>query len=334
MVDKISEIKFINDNNDILISKIEITNNKFNTIINEISIDLKDFIVQFTESLNDNIKSIESKFNKQNEELEKLKKELENKSFDDKNYMNVSITMNLAKQIKERDLKIKELEQRIKFIENKKITEVISDVIIPKEVIPVEIIPEEVIHEEVIHEEVIPEEVIPEVTKSKSKKISLKNKKEDNIESLDKPPKKNTKKPIKNEIEESKSVDSSKSVEESKSVDESKSADESKSVDVEEEIVLVDDKKKSKKKSDSNKKKKTEIVDSKVDSKEDEKKEIIDVKYPEIIADINDIDIFELNNVDYFMDKKNNVYQITEDQDIGIFLGVYDKTNNQIIYMK
>ena len=34
------------------------------------------------------------------------------------------------------------------------------------------------------------------------------------------------------------------------------------------------------------------------------------------------------------MDKKNNVYQITEDQDIGIFLGVYDKTNNQIIYMK
>ena len=95
---------------------------------------------------------------------------------------------------------------------------------------------------------------------------------------------------------------------------------------IEEEIV--DDKKKSKKKSDSNKikKKKTEVID--------EKKELIDVKYPDIIADINDIDIFELNNVDYFMDKKNNIYQITEDQDIGIFLGVYDKTNNQIIYMK
>ena len=95
MADKISEIKFINDNNDILISKIEITNNKFNTIINEITIDLKDFIFQFTESLNDNIKSIENKFNKQNDELEKLKKELENKNFDDKNYMNVSITMNV-----------------------------------------------------------------------------------------------------------------------------------------------------------------------------------------------------------------------------------------------
>ena len=61
---------------------------------------------------------------------------------------------------------------------------------------------------------------------------------------------------------------------------------------------------------------------------------MIEVKYPDIIADINDIEIFELNNVDYFMDKKNNIYQITEDQDIGIFLGVYDKTNNQIIYMK
>ena len=30
-----------------------------------------------------------------------------NKTFDDNNYMNVSITMNLSKQIKERDLKIK-----------------------------------------------------------------------------------------------------------------------------------------------------------------------------------------------------------------------------------
>ena len=182
MTGKISEIKFINDNNDILISKIDLTNNKLNTIINDISIDLKEFIFQFTESLNDNIKSIENKFNKQNDELEKLKKELENKNFDDKNYMNVSITMNLAKQIKERDLKIKELEQRIRFIENKKSIEVIPEV-------------------------VIPEVVIPEATKSKSKKISLKNKKEENIESLDKSSKKNIKKLTKNEIEESKSIE-------------------------------------------------------------------------------------------------------------------------------
>ena len=34
------------------------------------------------------------------------------------------------------------------------------------------------------------------------------------------------------------------------------------------------------------------------------------------------------------MDKFNNVYQITEDDEIGIFLGVHDKINNNIIYME
>ena len=62
--------------------------------------------------------------------------------------------------------------------------------------------------------------------------------------------------------------------------------------------------------------------------------DIIEVKYPEIIADINDIDILEINNKNYFIDKKNNIYQITDEQDIGIFLGIYDKTDNKIIYMK
>ena len=34
------------------------------------------------------------------------------------------------------------------------------------------------------------------------------------------------------------------------------------------------------------------------------------------------------------MDKKNNIYQITEDLDLGIFLGIYNKDENKIIYMK
>ena len=36
----------------------------------------------------------------------------------------------------------------------------------------------------------------------------------------------------------------------------------------------------------------------------------------------------------HYMDKFNNVYQITEDDEIGIFLGVHDKINNNIIYME
>ena len=190
MTDKISEIKFISDNHDMLIAKIDLTNHKLSSIINEITIDLKDCVVQFTETINNKLKVIENKFNKQTEELAILKKDLENKSFDDKNYMNVSITMNLSKQIKERDLKIKELEQRIKFIENKKQLEIIP------EVTP------EIITKEVICEEVTPFEIIPEVIKSKSKKISVKSKQiEKNLDtdSSDDKPKKKAKKTIKNE---------------------------------------------------------------------------------------------------------------------------------------
>jgi GTP pyrophosphokinase len=100
------------------------------------------------------------------------------------------------------------------------------------------------------------------------------------------------------------------------------------------EFIKPIEEKKSKKK-DSNKVKKEKIVKhDNIEISNDNKEDIIEVKYPEIIADINDIDILEINNKNYFIDKKNNIYQITDDQDIGIFLGIYDKTDNKIIYMK
>ena len=54
---------------------------------------------------------------------------------------------------------------------------------------------------------------------------------------------------------------------------------------------------------------------------------------PNELPNINDIDILELDQ-EYFIDKKKNVYQITEDQEVGIFLGVYDEQNNKIIQYK
>ena len=57
-------------------------------------------------------------------------------------------------------------------------------------------------------------------------------------------------------------------------------------------------------------------------------------RYPDIVpTSIDDVEILELEK-DYYMDKFNNVYQITEDDEIGIFLGVHDKINNNIIYME
>jgi hypothetical protein len=338
----VSEIKFINDNHNMLISKIDLTNNKLNTIINEISNDLKDCIFQFTDTINNKLKLIESKFNKQTEELTILKKELENKSFDDKNYMNVSITMNLSKQIKERDLKIKELEQRIKFIENKKQTEVVPEVtldVIPEVVSNV--IPEVVLN---VIPEVIPDvipDVAPEVIKSKTKKTSVKIKQSESIVDIEPSSDKITKKTKKSKNEEVKAIveEINTIVEEIKPIVEEVKTIEEVNPIVEEINPIVEikpiEEKKSKKK-DSNKVKKEKIVkqDNIEISSSDNKEDVIEVKYPDIIADINDIDILEVNNKNYFIDKKNNIYQITDDQDIGIFLGVYDKIDNKIIYMK
>jgi hypothetical protein len=351
MTDKISEIKFISDNHDMLISKIDLTNNKLNTIINEISNDLKDCILQFTNTINNKLKVIESKFNKQTEELTILKKELENKSFDDKNYMNVSITMNLSKQIKERDLKIKELEQRIKFIENKKQTEIIPEIV--PEVVPEvvsEVVPEVV-------SEMIPEvvqEVIPEVIKSKTKKTSVKIKQTETILDSEPSPDKITKKIKKSKNEEVKAIveevkpiveevkpiieEIKPIIEEIKPIEEINTmVEEVKTIEeinpIVEEIKPIEEKKSKKK--NSNKVKKEKIVkQDNIEISLDNKEDVIEVKYPETIADISDIDILEVNNKNYFIDKQNNIYQITDDQDIGIFLGVYDKTDNKIIYMK
>ena len=141
---------------------IENYNNKLLNIVNEFTVDIKDCITQFTEM-------ITLKLNKQTEELNKTKKELESKTFDESNYNNVSITMNLSKQVKERDNKIRELEQRIKFIENKSNIIITNTITNSSNTVPVEI--KEVVNEVVKEEEVIVENKIIEVESKPIKNI-------------------------------------------------------------------------------------------------------------------------------------------------------------------
>jgi len=60
---------------------------------------------------------IDERFTKNSDELESLRAELLSKKFDESNYNNVSMIRTLDKTIKERDLKIKELESRIRYLE-------------------------------------------------------------------------------------------------------------------------------------------------------------------------------------------------------------------------
>ena len=113
-----SEIKFISENRDLLIEKIDFMQNKFTSLVSEITDELRDSVSMFTERINNKLKHIEGKFSVQQEELENLKKELKSKQFDESNFNNVSMIKNQSKQIAEKELRIKELESRNKYLED------------------------------------------------------------------------------------------------------------------------------------------------------------------------------------------------------------------------
>jgi hypothetical protein len=72
-----------------------------------------------------------------------------------------------------------------------------------------------------------------------------------------------------------------------------------------------------------------------VKKEEEEKKVVtIEVKYPDTIPHLDTVNILELNNIDYYLDETtNNVFQITPSEEIGAFIGVYDKDSKKIIKM-
>ena len=56
------------------------------------------------------------------------------------------------------------------------------------------------------------------------------------------------------------------------------------------------------------------------------------VVFPDCPPNDEDLEILELDGADYYKDTtNNNVYQIINGDDCGIFLGVYDENNNTII---
>ena len=355
---------------DMLITKIDESKDKLNSLVSEINSDLKACVLQFTETINNKIKTLETNFSKQTDELEKLKKDLSDKKFDENNYMNVSITMNLAKQIKERDLRIKELEQRIKYndeskssinneskVETTQENQVTEPIIVPeKKSTKISIKSKTAINDkstsEPISEPIVELIVEPIVEEKPKKKITIK---------------KQTKAEIAKEEARLAEAETSRLAEEASRIAKESSilaeeavrlaeeeaqreeavrlAEEEKAVRLAEEEAqrkeepkVVAKKKATEKATEKVTEKASEKSKTKEKSKEKSKEKTNDipekVEYPSDIPNIEDVEVLEYKNNDYYMDKLNNVFQMTNEQYIGIFIGVYNKTTKDLMYIQ
>lgn len=111
------EIKLITDYREFLLGKIETLKNSVNQVATSFGDDISSSVDEFSKIIYTKLKIIDERFAKQADELESLRAELLSKKFDESNFNNVSMIRTLDKTIKERDLKIKELESRIRFLE-------------------------------------------------------------------------------------------------------------------------------------------------------------------------------------------------------------------------
>ena len=377
---------------DMLITKIDESKDKLNSLVSEINSDLKACVLQFTETINNKIKTLETNFSKQTDELEKLKKDLSDKKFDENNYMNVSITMNLAKQIKERDLRIKELEQRIKYndeskssinneskVETTQENQVTEPIIVPeKKSTKISIKSKTAINDkstsEPISEPIVELIVEPIVEEKPKKKITIKKQTKAEIakeearlaeaetsrlaEEASRIAKESSilaEKAVRLAEEEAQRKEAVRLAEEEKAM---RLAEEEKAMRLAEEekaIRLAEEESQRKEEPKIVAKKKviekaTEKVGEKVTEKASEKSKTKEkskekskektndipekVEYPSDIPNIEDVEVLEYKNNDYYMDKLNNVFQMTNEQDIGIFIGVYNKTTKDLMYIQ
>ena len=375
-----SEITFLVDAREILIKKIDETQLILQTNIAETGGELKLLVNDITELFEKKLRLIEGKYNKQTDELDKIKNELNTKKFDEKNFNNVSWIKNQDMQIKERDNKIRELEGRIKFLETKANT--IVKVSVPV-VLESEPVVEPVVEAEPIAEDE-PKPIVVEEIKAKSKASAKKEPKvttkkpikvkknievelvveepvienivesvvepivEPVIEQVDEPkskvkvsvkkePKVTNKKPIKLK----KNIEAelvAEPVVESESVVEPKPVVEPVVEPTNETIIKkgfqvienITDKIN----------KMTEAITKKKDKESEVSAPILKnvvgkgargAEALVLAPDIKDLDLLELDDINYYKDKSDNVYQMTEEQDIGIFIGVYHKSSNKIL---
>ena len=64
------------------------------------------------------------------------------------------------------------------------------------------------------------------------------------------------------------------------------------------------------------------------------KYDIKQVKFPEFIPNLDNVLILQINYIDYYLcEKTNNVFEINKDEDIGKFIGVFDKQLKKITYI-
>ena len=113
-----SEIKFVQENQDLLVAKIDELQNKLTVIVGDFTEDMRITVRDFNDKVNKKLKGIEARFLTIQEENEELKKQVSQNKFEESNFNKVSIQIQLAKQITEKDLKIKELESRIRYLES------------------------------------------------------------------------------------------------------------------------------------------------------------------------------------------------------------------------
>ena len=111
------EIKLITDYREFLLNKIETLKDSLSQVASSFGNELTSSIDEFSRKINGKLKVIDERFTKNTEELEAVRAELLSKKFDESNFNNVSMIRTLDKTIKERDLKIKELESRIRYLE-------------------------------------------------------------------------------------------------------------------------------------------------------------------------------------------------------------------------
>ena len=102
------------------------------------------------------------------------------------------------------------------------------------------------------------------------------------------------------------------------------------------EPAAKEDKKTASKDSNStNKSKKEEKVVEKVAEKTVEEEMPQQVEIPSVFpTSVEDVETLEYNNEMFYMDNNKNVYQMTADEDIGVFLGVYNEKLNKIMPYK
>jgi len=382
-MEETNEIRFMQEYRENVITKIDELQNKLNLVINESLDDMKTTILDFNNKINNKLKIIESKFKTIQDENEKMKKEISSNKFDESNFQNVSMIRKMNKEVYEKNIKITELESRIKLLESRSkpgevfdikmsnLNEIITDkskpgkskikenpVNIENETIPTAV---EIVKET---EQLLPVTVILQVD---AENVTVKQEKtapeieiKKIVENIPEAPVIVPVNDSKTKPETVKKSTRSKTVK-PKIVEIIKDDDEPVILEpIVKKTVSITKKGASKSKLESKNTietnnppviHETEHIQPPVLNSQEDKKKIIEkpneivekpkeviekpkikVSYPDNIPDYDNIEIVEINSVDYYKDiNNNNIYQIMQDDNIGIFLGIYDKDTISII---